>query len=120
MRCMSCWKTAGLRMVFSLHDPPYPLQGALDKLLIRQIVEGTLPFPPSTLLTCENKAISSALTVKDTNQTDCVWYLHLCYRDLAYSQPDNPTGLPWMDMQISHPHSTIYNGPRYSFHQVLG
>ena len=50
----------------------------------------------------EDIVISSALTAKGTNQTDCVWFLHLRYRDLAYSQPDDPTKIPWIDMQIPH------------------
>ena len=50
----------------------------------------------------EDIVISSALIAKGTNQTDCVWFLHLRYRDLAYSQPDNPIKIPWIDMQISH------------------
>ena len=50
----------------------------------------------------DNIVISSALIAKGTNQTDYVWFLHLRYRDLAYSQPDNPIKIPWIDMQISH------------------
>ena len=80
----------------------------LDRLLALLCVE-----------TYGNKAISNALAEKDTNQTAFVWFLHLCYRDLAYSQPDNPTKYPWIDKQISHQYSTIYNNPRYSFHLVL-
>ena len=68
----------------------------------------------------EDIVISSALTVKGTNQTDCVWFLHLSYRDLAYLQPENPAKTPWIDKQISHQCSTIYNSPRYSFHLVPG
>ena len=68
----------------------------------------------------DNIVISSALIAKGTNQTDYVWFLQLRYRDLAYSQPDNPIKIPWIDMQIPHEHSTIYNSPRYSFRLVLG
>ena len=50
----------------------------------------------------DNIVISSALIAKGTNQTDYVWFLHLRYRDLAYSQPDNPIKIPWIDMQIPH------------------
>ena len=50
----------------------------------------------------DNIVISNALTAKGTNQTDYVWFLHLRYRDLAYSQPDNLTKIPWIDTQIPH------------------
>ena len=50
----------------------------------------------------DNIVISSALIAKGTNQTDYVWFLHLRYRDLAYSQPDNLTKISWIDMQIPH------------------
>ena len=68
----------------------------------------------------EDKVISNVLTAKGTNQTACVWFLYLCYLDLAYSQPENPTKTPWIDRQIPHQYSTIYNSPRYSFHLVPG
>ena len=68
----------------------------------------------------EDKVISNALTAKGTNQTACVCFLYLCYLDLAYSQPENPTKTPWIDRQIPHQYSTIYNSPRYSFHLVPG
>ena len=42
----------------------------------------------------EDKVISNALTAKAANQTDCVWFLHLRYLDLAYSQPENPIKIP--------------------------